>query len=102
MSVWGARRMEGKFALRAVPWGSVLCMGPEEWAGTNRGTRWVGRHAHSLIHGPESMETLSLMENQISAGDQKELSLERGSRAGLSENSLVWSQGPISRCRGSR
>ena len=45
---------------------------------------------------------LSLMENQISAGDQKELSLERGSRAGLSENSLVWSQGPISRCRGSR
>lgn len=99
MSVWGARRMEGKLALRAVPWGSVLCMGPEEWAGTNRGTRWVGRHAHSLIHRPESTETLSLMENQISAGDQKEVSLERGSRAGLSENSPVWSQGPISRCR---
>lgn len=94
--------MEGKLALRAIPWGSVLWMGPEEWAGTNRGTRWVGRHAHSLIHGPESTETLSLTENQISAGDEKEASLERGSRAGLSENSLVWSQGPISHCRRSR
>lgn len=42
MSVRGARRMEGKLALRAIPWGSVLCIGPGGLVPTGVHAGWVG------------------------------------------------------------